>query len=465
MKHFHLLLALMMPISAVKALSVPSGATYSDLSYFNPLKKMTDQSFHPPRNSIIHASDYSPEKLSYEHDENLPAMNSRIAEIAEIAEAIFYEWLVLYFFTGRYVEYLLLNQRRKKVRKGGVVLNQRRKKVRKGGVVRQQNKIFKAAKAKPALFTNDASFDELEAKMKASGVSYEDLTIDEYNSDLCPSIWVWNTIGWVNDALKTEKENGYKSVTFDEMLAVYDPALPQVARSAFRAVFVKNSPAIKELVTTKHKMLVIGWLDYMIIEHGSTLDWRSWLLSSPPPASVDLHREAATNSRSLVATLKINIQDLDLQQESPPLFFRSNSLGLIKNELLSDGLFPTPEPGPDTDKGQPYTALFYGDPVFALALSSTLYELFHTESQLTKKELYMMDYWLEAMQAKLSHTYHFNFDWYQQMAFISIEPEDLDLEKTITADLGSLPDGQSSFCHRAAFSNAAATMTCHFQNE
>ena len=386
--------------------------------------------------------------------------SSKLTYNSEIAIAIFMGWIYQYFLTGNYRQYypgpplvMLPNKSTKpgKQKIGGqkpTKPDTKLSKVKKKSNGKNMQKLFQK---RPELCTANTatiihvpiqiSLERLKAEFESMGIKWKDVHGDDI-PDNFPSEWVWEVTGWVNAALEKHSKSKREEISFNEVLATYDPALPAVARGAYRAFLSGQTTQVNE----SDRMLVRAWLDYMMVKYYHYYDWRAWLQTSIPDTPVlnsqvclyDDVREQPTKE------CKTLFQDSDfslscIKEDERPDSFRSNSLWWLIWRL--DTL------GADAIMAEDFTGVFPNEHVLAFSFPLTLYELFAADSALTGSELLLLEAWLDYATIKIG----LNFDWRTELTLITAQPADLGEPPACVAEMLDAPNpGEGSAVNTAS---------------
>ena len=361
------------------------------------------------------------------------------AQIASLA--IFFFWLEGWFFPGNYVEYkparfthqlprLDLRKKPKPQSKPG----------RKGGGVSKRKHSTSLRKANavtrgcPETALPESSqtsaipekYRALTSSVSSQGITYQDLSTKHKPDDFV-SEWVWIVIGWIDNALKQAQGRYFPEYSLDDVLAYTDPALPAIVRGTLKAIlFVEDQDTGEpgsEFFSDRHVALSIGWMDYMFLHYNCPLSWREWLVSRPVFTKGSLLQSESEDlmtfdiSRKGVRSIaqKVQLSEKMLNSMSQPGVFRSTGLWIIIQEFYSDQLY--------CQDASSFSTIFPADLIFADTVSSVLFEIFSAKSELTKKELYLMEYWLDLAVERLQAQTRTSLEWRKLMTQIPNKPK------------------------------------------
>lgn len=398
------------------------------------------------------------------------------ASSQEASLMLFYNWLYGWFFVGKYIAYKSSNftyqfpvNTPATHSKDKIKPNTKHSRVSK-----PKGKKQKGGKKQPVSTLPDVipeKYQPLTSSLNTHGITYKDLSTENKPADF-PSSWVWIVISWVDNALK-QNQGLYdlSDRSFDSILADTDPALPAIVRGTLRAVlFVENESTGEEsdgdFFSDKHVALTIGWMDYMFLQYNCPFNWRSWLTSSSKPGKPSLlnsDRESlmtfdTSNSGKREIARKLNLSEKMLNSREKPRIFRSDSLWIIIEEFYSDSLH--------CQDASQFSTIFPADLIFADTVSSVIFEIFSTPSALTKKELYLMEYWLDQATEHLFDQTQTYLEWRDLIKPAPNNPDyfkdhplmlEKDTEKTTSSHPIEQPVFSTSVTHRHAFKSSAQT--------
>ena len=392
----------------------------------------------------------------------------------EASLAIFYYWLYGWFFAGKYVAYhsykFIFQYPRtvpptrpdKKVQ-----LNKKHARVSK-----QSHKKHSIRRRRPSHIHGSPppdfipeKYQSLASSVSSQGITYKDLSTKNKPDDF-PSDWVWIVIGWIDNALKQAQRQYLPDHSLDDVLANTDPALPAIVRGTLRAaLFVEDADAGEpggEFFSDKHVALTIGWMDYMFLHYNCPLNWREWLVAKPKFKKGSLlqsEREdlmtfdtSEEGVRSIARRLRLS--DKTLNRMSQPRAFRSTGLWIIIEEFNSDELHCQNASG--------FSTIFPADLIFADTVCSVLFEIFSAASELTEKELYLMEFWLDMAVEHLQIQTRTFLEWRNLMTLAPNKPEyfaehspmDEVTQPSPSSEAINTPLVSTDFAHRVIFAKS-----------
>ena len=340
------------------------------------------------------------------------------ATAQEASMSLFYNWLYRWFLVGKYAAYKSpkwIYQSAKETPSTKLKSKNKTtpytKHAKKGQQTSKKGESKKRVSASLPVPVHDGEvpekYQDLVSSVSSQGITFNDLSTIKKPDDF-PSEWVWIVIGWIDNALKQAQGQYLSNMSFDDVLANTDPALPAIVRGTLRAaLFVEDSDgendggSDSELFSDTHVALTIGWMDYMFLRYNCPLNWREWLVSKPKFNKGSLQQSEEedlisfdiddSGIRSIAKKLKLSENHLNRMER--PRVFRSIGLWIIIEEFNSDTLYCL--------DASSFSTIFRADLIFADTVSSVLFEIFSAKSALNQKELYLMEYWLDKAVERL----------------------------------------------------------------